>query len=333
MLSKLPHAYLSRFTRSPYSADHPVVCARGRANKRYFSRKRLCRLNVQRDIGTIDKSLCNERSLEKCRWRARGRARAREREMTLNIVGAHAPEIPPKPSASRSGGWVLRGFAILQAPMLPLSRSRQTQGRREGGREDESLGPRRQRGGGVEEGRISSVRGTSSRRRVPRTVRIQYTTRTHNRDAPKSVRVHDALGTRLVIARDLPACADSYADRDSRRADIRAENRSRTTACQIPRECCARSVSLSSPSAVRAPSARARAGAHCDVSLFHVYSDMRSLSFSLTFTRRSPFCTRTHTGALQSSIQPSYTCIRTFRFYPPPSSFVTPSLSSLSLLS
>lgn len=103
--------------------------------------------------------------------------------MTLYAVGAHAPEIPPKPSAGRSGGWVLRGFAILQAPMLPLSRARQTQGRRKGGRTNPS--DRGAKEGGVEEGRISSVRGTSSRRRVPRTVCIQCITRTHNSGAEK----------------------------------------------------------------------------------------------------------------------------------------------------
>jgi len=93
-----------------------------------------------------------------------------KKKMILYAVRAHAPEIPPKPSAGKSGGWVLGGFAILQARRC-LSRAR---GRRKGERE-EGTNPseRGAREGGVEEGRISSVRGTSSRRRAPRIQHIR----------------------------------------------------------------------------------------------------------------------------------------------------------------
>lgn len=78
-----------------------------------------------------------------------------------------------------------------------LSRAR---GRRKGrGREGGRTNPsdRGAKDGGVEEGLISSIRGISSRRRVPRTVCIQYITRTHNSGAEKrpftTLRRHDSL--------------------------------------------------------------------------------------------------------------------------------------------
>lgn len=82
---------------------------------------------------------------------------------------------------------------------------------------------------------------------------------------------------------------------------------------------------LSSPSPVVGSAARARALRRLS------FSRTPRHAFSLAFTRRSPFCTRTYTGALRSSIQhASCTCIRTFRFNPPLLSLPSP-LFSLTL--
>lgn len=99
------------------------------------------------DIGTIDKSLCNERSLERSSFAS---SREREREMTLYTVRAHALEIPPKPSAGRirrMGASEDSPFFKRDVASLARAADAWRRGREKGGG-DESLGPRRQRGRG-----------------------------------------------------------------------------------------------------------------------------------------------------------------------------------------